>query len=895
MEFLDNRINKKIISGCFPDETLYPDDDYFPVVCNFEQLARNGLKVLNQYPESLYVLFGVYDKRVKEMETINRPELYEDEVNVLINTGYSVDDFDVMGKLYSEACKLCPAVTSIDKVLWYGIRMYYFIHQVLPDDEYYSEHRDMMFALIYLLKMVQKKEIQYKCTINIKSISAKINILKLIESDWDKVDKKFFSKLTDYGIKRLKEVNDSGMRLSEKVAENHIMQKEIADKTETEWRLFLSILNDLSSKEKEVIFRINRVGSPKDKGRIISGYQSVLRSIEREQYIINGEEVNLFPVFYAVSERLTKAPVYCTVKTDSSKSFQLHPAAFNLVTDPKTFNYLFITFHEFRLTPRKDTAKKFVALALSTIKKNLGEQVIEHVSLDEMIRDFYQTVTCFVNKHSKAIERLSFESLRKDSAVVTAELSSSADSNGIMEDLARRIKETENSDEYDKELERIMAGGGHVLSENEVAAMVRSEEERKDRVEQEILASRIVVSLNIIYMLCDALRIMLNNRHVNIKFKNREAIEQYRRDLLRIDEKIVHRVYANLSEQEMGMLEYREKNGIISTSLSEQETEEEKYRNSLFGEVLKNSILTLVESIEKKDAKEVLRIKSLIREEIIRFPDCDEKDRYTDWLDNISKRISDALVAQCQNQDDFQKIKNNILSSLGEKARILPDSTVNSLTTAEMLYARYASEEYVEKGFDFSCVSALYYQAFEEAYNLLIWRGYADELNVLEIDGQKYTDILYMCRKCASIPRNARGYLDPDSRQRSYYYYIDYKNTSRPETKVSTQCMYKSFAILLKNINPNTKIEHFCEYIAKITGFRSCNDMFNDSDFMRNCSAFTAAVYASTGSRNNASHGGTFISVQQCRSDQKTVLNELEVVRSDSLGLIQQLIFLLKR
>ena len=153
MEFLDNRINKKIISGCFPDETLYPDDDYFPVVCNFEQLARNGLKVLNQYPESLYVLFGVYDKRVKEMETINRPELYEDEVNVLINTGYSVDDFDVMGKLYSEACKLCSAVTSIDKVLWYGIRMYYFIHQVLPDDEYYSEHRDMMFALIYLLKL----------------------------------------------------------------------------------------------------------------------------------------------------------------------------------------------------------------------------------------------------------------------------------------------------------------------------------------------------------------------------------------------------------------------------------------------------------------------------------------------------------------------------------------------------------------------------------------------------------------------------------------------------------------------------------------------------------------------------------------------------------------------
>ena len=33
---------------------------------------------------------------------------------------------------------------------------------------------------------------------------------------------------------------------------------------------------------------------------------------------------------------------------------------------------------------------------------------------------------------------------------------------------------------------------------------------------------------------------------------------------------------------------------------------------------------------------------------------------------------------------------------------------------------------YAEKGFDYSCISALYYQAFEEAYNKLIWNEYAD-------------------------------------------------------------------------------------------------------------------------------------------------------------------------
>jgi len=590
---------------------------------------------------------------------------------------------------------------------------------------------------------------------------------------------------------------------------------------------------------------------------------------------------------------MTKAPVYCVVKKDGSKSFQLHPAAFMLTMDPKTFNYLFITFHEFRLFPGKDTAKKFAELALSTIKKNLGKQVIDHVSLDEMIEDFHKTVTEFVKKNSTAIERLSYERLRNDSAVVATELSSSANSDGIMEDLAKRIKEIENSDEYDKEIEKILTGDARMLAANEVAAMVQSEEERTDRLDQEILASRIVVSLNIVYMFCDALRIMITNRHANIKIKNREVAEQYRRDLLRIDDKLVHRVYANLNEQEMGMLEYRERKGIISTSLSEQEAEEENYRNSLFGEVLKNAISALVEGIDKKDAEDVLRAKAFIREEILRFPDCDEKERYTDWLDNISQRISDILVAQCQKEDDYQKIKDGILSSLGEKASVLPESTVDSLTTAEMLYARYVSEEYAEKGFDFSCISALYYQAFEEAYNLLIWRGYADELNTLEIEGQKYTDILEACKGRAINSRDAKGYLDPDPKQRSYY--IDYSNASRSETKVSTRCMYKSFSILLKNIKQPTVIVHFCEYIAKITGFRNINDMFNDSDFMRNCNAFTAAVGASADNRNNASHGGTFISVDQCKSDKKTVLSELEAVRSDSFGLIQQLIFLLKR
>ena len=37
-----------------------------------------------------------------------------------------------------------------------------------------------------------------------------------------------------------------------------------------------------------------------------------------------------------------------------------------------------------------------------------------------------------------------------------------------------------------------------------------------------------------------------------------------------------------------------------------------------------------------------------------------------------------------------------------------------------MLYKRYAIDDFAKKGFDFSCISALYYQAFEDASAIYI-------------------------------------------------------------------------------------------------------------------------------------------------------------------------------
>ena len=211
-----------------------------------------------------------------------------------------------------------------------------------------------------------------------------------------------------------------------------------------------------------------------------------------------------------------------------------------------------------------------------------------------------------------------------------------------------------------------------------------------------------------------------------------------------------------------------------------------------------------------------------------------------------------------------------------------------------MLYGRYASVDYAEQGFDFSCISALYYQAFEDAYNVLIWHDYADMLNSLEINGQKYTDILDAKRNSRITDWNEQGYLENyNYNQRAYY--VNYKTKTNPQTSVSLRCMYKSFGILMENIKNPSHLNHFCDYFAKITGFTGRQEMFKDGTFMNKCKEFTDAVLLSADNRNNASHGGTFISINQCTDDKKTVLNNLEVVRISSIGLIQRLLYLLRK
>ena len=595
---------------------------------------------------------------------------------------------------------------------------------------------------------------------------------------------------------------------------------------------------------------------------------------------------------------MLQAPSYfCARLSEQSDPVQLCPAIFMLVMNPQTYNYLFIQFHWLRMAPSVEAVHSFFSAALTYLRRNLALQdnTSKEKSIEEIIEDFYTCVESFLTKYKKEIDGFSFSEIQETTAVIGEPqiMSISADADQIVLDQA--ITTAKQSGEVGLAIDAILSERAKPLTPVEVKAQLQNMKEAFSAEEEKAMARQLVVSLDIIYLVSDAIRIVLSNNQLSSLISNKEKANQIRLKLRRIDTYLVNKVYSGLGENEIGVLERREKIGIETRTLSDQEAQEAKeeaLRNKAFFAILRDAISDLVAGVETiGDVNELIRKKTQIKDEIMRFPDCDEKSQCVDWLDSISERICKAITMLVSKQtDDYHATKHEILARLGLCSGHLPASTVDSLTTAEILYSRYAKTDFADQGFDYSCISALYFQAFEDAYNELIWRGYADKLNSTFIEGRALTSILYDFR-FKVLPMAATGFLmDDDKQHKQRDFYIQY---NRHTTCVSSRCMYKSFAILMEYIRHGSSLPALCEYFASLCGFDKMEDMLSNKTFMEAYARFSSNITRSAENRNNASHGGTYVSITQCGEDKKTVLNDLEEVRASSIGLIQQMLYLL--
>ncbi len=889
MNLYSSDVNTRAINGNLPVDYIYPAEIVKFQKTDIEKKAQIGLEILKGSPDLLESLLRLFRNKCKEIDSIHLQEGYLQEVNFLINTSYDVETANNPGDAYRDAIELCPVVTEIDKILWYGSWAYCMESEALLN-QYGSQ--DMMYTWIYLLQVLQEKEKAFNSTINVDMIFGRKSLIQVILGDWKTGMTGELVKLSQEEQKAINSLFDSRKKIVSMLRSEQNNSRRIALETQDDWVLFLSLINDLSTKEQSVITRINESISIREKKNIIYGYERILSDIESAKYELNGESINLLEVFEKVHKRLNTASSYCVACLQEGIKFRVHPALFMLAMNPKTYNYLFISFHMFRLSTNQDTAKVFFDSACKSIGNNLGMDYDSTGTLDQKIEFFYRTVSRFMDDNKDYLDQLTFNRIQEDGILQDKTFIESIKVDGVEADLNRRIinaKQKIIGEECTSEIliER------YPLSVQKLEQAISMEENRSNKIEGEILAGQVIVSLNIIYMFCEAIRIALTNKHANIKITNKPGAQEIRKQLLSLEDLLVHKVYSSIDDKNMNMLEYREKIGLDTRTLSEQENQEERLRDSAIGEILKSSITDLIEQLDKNDVESILHAKMRIREEIRRFPECDAKYQFAEWIDTAAEKISRFLVQECKNkEDDYPSVKHTLIQKLGEKCCLLPGSTLDSLTTAEILFARYATENFAQNGFDFSCISALYYQAFEDAYNVLIWKPYAEMLNTLEIAGHTFVSILYDSNRGKITVHEAKGYLDDDGRQRVYY--LCQGDKQKKVRYVNTRCMYKSFAILMENIKIDSELPYFCDFYAKRTGYVGRDEMFRDQCFMNKTQSFASTIKNSADNRNNASHGGSFVSITQCSLDKKTVLNDLEMVRENCVGLVQQLLYLMK-
>lgn len=265
------------------------------------------------------------------------------------------------------------------------------------------------------------------------------------------------------------------------------------------------------------------------------------------------------------------------------------------------------------------------------------------------------------------------------------------------------------------------------------------------------------------------------------------------------------------------------------------------------------------------------------------------------FLEDNSNKILNRLQETVQGED-LSLIAKDLCSELRSGKRImLPEKVIHTLATAELLYGRFAQNEFSSQDFDYSSISALYYQAFENAYNELIWGEYANYLNnTLRIGGISYTSILtgqHRYRNAGIFASSDRGFGFLPQRESDWLHYSHFDNTTGVTT-VDTTVMYKPFAIFI-GANKAPELPGFYNWLATKIGFPDRNSMDTNIVFSGLLDQFRRDMSTAVDSRNNASHGGNEITMAQCSKDRDTVLSDLRRIRTTHLGLVQQLISML--
>lgn len=266
-----------------------------------------------------------------------------------------------------------------------------------------------------------------------------------------------------------------------------------------------------------------------------------------------------------------------------------------------------------------------------------------------------------------------------------------------------------------------------------------------------------------------------------------------------------------------------------------------------------DDVLAFVEAISSDDIENLMRAKMNYLERLKEFTTEEQEQK----LDELTKQIVEKIKIAVSKKDIYDELYSAVCKDFDEYAVALMKypQIFSSLVSAEYLYKQYIDGKQPNSRFDYSCISIMYYMALEDFANRLVYIPYEkdvlsqiDKKNTKDYNWQKSDALLYVS---------------------SFGSFWDKKHK-----KWKKSCEIGVLGYLFEAIFSETELRQYVE------------QTYSSVDLM-GLESFGKKLKTVAPRRNEAAHGGNYLSYNDVCTDKENVYSSIEVYRGLILELLE--------
>lgn len=264
-----------------------------------------------------------------------------------------------------------------------------------------------------------------------------------------------------------------------------------------------------------------------------------------------------------------------------------------------------------------------------------------------------------------------------------------------------------------------------------------------------------------------------------------------------------------------------------------------------------DDVLLFVEAISSDDIENLLQAKVRYISKLVAFTTEEQEQKLDELTNQIVEKIKDAVSKR--------EIYNELYKSVSLEFAVYAVQLMqhpqifSSLVSAEYLYSQYVENREPNDLFDYSCISIMYYMSLEDFINKLVFIPYADDV-LLTIDRKSVRD---------------KDWKNTEGKK----YVSDFSKFFLRNGKPKDSCEIGPLGYLFEGVETE---EFFKKYLT---------DRFQIYDFER-VKTFGTKLKDVAQRRNDAAHGGNYLTYEIVRGDRDNVYNTVV----DYKGMILELL-----